>query len=75
VKRGAGQGEIDIMKRSFCAEGVWPDDVGGDYLVNLIYYALQQWRFRWGENRFDFFFRASSLAFSARSVFNNSSAG
>jgi hypothetical protein len=29
VKREAGQGEIHIMKPSFCAERLWPAGMGG----------------------------------------------
>jgi len=47
----------------------------GIFFVTLLYYDLSRLRFRWGENRFDFFFTASSLAFSARILFNNSSEG
>jgi len=28
--------EIHIMKPSFCAEGSWADDVGGDYFVDFL---------------------------------------
>jgi hypothetical protein len=37
---------IHIINPSFCAEGLWPHDMGGDYFVNLIYCVLQLWRFR-----------------------------
>jgi len=39
--RAGEKEEIHIMKPSFCAEGLWPAAVGGDYLVNLLYYALR----------------------------------
>jgi len=57
VKRDEGRGtkeageekeEINIIKPLFCAEGLWPADVGGDYLVNLIYYALHDGDFFFG---------------------------
>jgi hypothetical protein len=45
AERGGEKRAIHIIKPSFCAEGLWPEGVSGDYFVNLIFYALRQSEF------------------------------